>query len=123
MLDVFVGAAAGAFVTGTFTVVIWLLNRNAAKKDREHAEEREDDKKNDDRLDRVEEAIEALITAERQSYYCRIKSLGKEYISRGEITTEDFEDFLAMHKIYHDTLGGNGFLDDLVRDVRHIKKV
>jgi hypothetical protein len=123
LLDVFVGAAAGAFVTGVFGLVVWALNRHAAKKDREYAEEREDDKKADDRLDRVEEAIEALITAERQSYYCRIKSLGKEYISRGEITTEEFEDFLALHKIYHDTLGGNGFLDALVKDVKYIKKV
>ena len=123
MLEVLVGAAAGAFVTGTFTVIVWALNRKATKEDRKHAEERADEAETEDRIDKLERLVEALITAERQSYYCRIKSLGKEYISRGEITTEEFEDFLALHKIYHDTLGGNGFLDALVKDVKHVKKV
>lgn len=123
MLEVLVGAAAGAVVTGAFTVIIWVLNRKAAKEDRQHAEAKEEEQATEDRLDKLEELVEALIKAERQSYYCNIKSLGKEYIARGEITTEEFEDFLAMHSIYHDALGGNGFLDSLVKDVKHIKKV
>lgn len=123
MFEIFVGAAAGALVTGAFSVIVWLLNRKAAKEDRAHAEERAGDLETEDRIEKLEKLVEALITAERQSYYCRIKSLGKEYISRGEITTEELEDFLAMHSIYHDTLGGNGFLDALVKDVKHVKKI
>lgn len=123
MLEVLIGATAGAFVAGAFSIVRWLLDRGAAKADRQHAEEKKEDAETKDRLDRLERLVEALIKAERQSYYCSLKALGKEYIARGEITTEELEDFMASHGIYHDTLGGNGFLDALVKDVKHVKKV
>lgn len=53
--------------------------------------------------------------------YDRIKHLGKDYISRGEITTEELEDLIEMHRIYHDDLGGNGFLDRLMKEVQKLK--
>lgn len=49
--------------------------------------------------------------------YDRIKHLGKSYIERGCITSEELEDLIAMHKIYHDDLDGNGFLDAIMRSV------
>lgn len=54
----------------------------------------------------------------RMLLYDRIKHLGKAYISRGSITTEELEDLIAMHKTYHDDLGGNGFLDALMKSVK-----
>lgn len=123
MVEILVSAAAGAFVTGVFTVIVWTLNRKAAKEDKQAAKDEKEGKDLEDRLSNIESCMEALIVAERRSYYDRIKSLGKEYIVHGEVTTEDFEDFLAMHKIYHDTLKGNGFLDDVVKDVRRLKKI
>lgn len=123
MLEIFISAAAGAAVTGTFTVIVWALNRGAAKADRQLEEDKKEDKALEDRLGNIESCIEALVVAERRAYYDRIKSLGKEHIAHGEVTTEEFEDFLAMHKIYHDTLKGNGFLDDVVKDVRRLRKI
>ncbi len=54
----------------------------------------------------------------RMLLYDRIKHLGKAYIQRGSVTSDELEDLIAMHKIYHDDLGGNGFLDTLMDSVR-----
>lgn len=59
----------------------------------------------------------------RQLLYDRIKYLCKEHIARGYIASNDLEDLSRMHKIYHDDLEGNGFLDDLMHEVRHLKIV
>lgn len=54
--------------------------------------------------------------------YDRIKFLGKEYIDRGYVTTEELEDLTTMHDIYHDPegLNGNGFLDSLMNSVNKL---
>lgn len=54
----------------------------------------------------------------RMLLYDRIKHLGKAYIQRGSVTSDELEDLIAMHKIYHDDLGGNGFLDTLMCSIR-----
>ena len=59
----------------------------------------------------------------RQLLYDRIKYLCKEHISRKYIASNDLEDLLRMHKIYHDDLAGNGFLDDLIHEVRRLEIV
>lgn len=51
--------------------------------------------------------------------YDRIKHLAKSYIVRGWITTEELEDLMQMHKVYHD-LGGNGYLDKLMEQVHRL---
>lgn len=50
--------------------------------------------------------------------YDRIKHLGKSYIERGYITPEELEDLIEMHKVYHDALNGNGFLDAIMKQVK-----
>ena len=62
--------------------------------------------------DGVREGIKILL-------YDRIKFLGKKYIERGYVTTEELEDLTTMHDIYHDPegLNGNGFLDALMNNV------
>lgn len=56
----------------------------------------------------------------RMLLYDRIKHLGKGYINRGNISTEELEDLISMHKIYHDDLNGNGFLDAIMRSVQSL---
>lgn len=51
--------------------------------------------------------------------YDRIKHLAKSYINRGWITTEELEDLMQMHKVYHN-LGGNGYLDALMERVHRL---
>ena len=52
--------------------------------------------------------------------YDRIKLLGKSYIERGYITPEELKDLIEMHKVYHDALNGNGFLDTIMDQVRSL---
>ncbi len=59
----------------------------------------------------------------RQLLYDKIKSLGKEYITIGEITSEDLEDMINMHRIYHDELNGNGYLDHVMEEIKKLKPV
>lgn len=56
----------------------------------------------------------------RMLLYDRIKHLGKGYIERGSISAEELEDLIEMHKIYHDDLFGNGFLDAIMTSVKHL---
>ena len=57
----------------------------------------------------------------RMILYDRIKYLGKRYISEGEITADCLEDLIEMHRVYHDELDGNGYLDTLICQVKHLK--
>lgn len=51
--------------------------------------------------------------------YDRIKYLCKKAIKAGGITSDQLEDILSMHNVYHD-LGGNGFLDSLIAQVKSL---
>ena len=57
----------------------------------------------------------------RQLLYDKIKCLGRKYITDDEITSEDLEDLIDMHKIYHDELNGNGYLDHVMEEVKKLK--
>lgn len=98
LIAIISGGVASAIVGGLFSVILWRLNRKAAKED-----------KGDD-----------ITCGLRMLLYDRIKHLGKSYLTRGEIHSEELEDLIAMHKVYHDKLGGNGFLDNLMRQVERL---
>lgn len=57
----------------------------------------------------------------RALLYDKIKYLGKHHISNGEISAEDLEDLISLHNVYHNDLGGNGYLDEIMRNVRGLK--
>lgn len=57
-----------------------------------------------------------LVTADRIILKDRIKHLAKTYIVRGYIMSDELEDIHEMHNCYHD-LGGNGFLNTLMKKV------
>lgn len=89
------GSIGAAVVGGGFSVIIWKLNRRATKEDKR----------------------ECFTDGVRILLYDRIKHLAKSYIARGYITSEELEDLIEMHKIYHDSLKGNGFLDNVMKQV------
>jgi len=57
----------------------------------------------------------------RQLLYDKIKYLGRKYIAAGEVSEEDLEDLIDMHKIYHDDLDGNGYLDHIMTEVKKLR--
>lgn len=104
------GAMGAAIVCGIFGLINRRLDRKDAKKDK--AEEKQD---------KTAEEIANLIRGTRMLLYIEIKDRARHYIHEGSITPEDLEDILAMHAIYHDQLGGNGFLDSVIKQVRHLQ--
>lgn len=66
-----------------------------------------------------ESSVEAGV---RILLYDRIKHLGTKYIEQGYITHDEYEDLVRMHDVYHTALGGNGFLDDIMNQVRHLTR-
>lgn len=71
----------------------------------------EDERKNDRRMSEL---------ALRGLFYDRIKYLARKHISEGCIDFNDREDLSELHSIYHDTLGGNGNLDNLMAVVMRL---
>ncbi len=61
--------------------------------------------------------LAALKEALMYILYDRIRFLGMTYIRAGEISFEDRRIIHKMHGVYHNRLGGNGDLDDLMECV------
>ena len=102
LLAIITGGVAAAIIDNVFKIITNKINRDAAKED-----------KQEDETDDIKCGLRILL-------YSKIKSLGKEYITRGYIHTEELEDIIGMHEVYHDKLGGNGFLDDLMKQVHNL---
>lgn len=103
------GSMGAAIVAGAFSLLRWRLDRKAVKDDR--AEDIEA---------AAEEKLANVIAGQRMLLYMEIKRLAKDHLREKSITTEDLEDLVEMHCIYHDQLGGNGFLDSLMHQVRKL---
>jgi len=96
------GGFTAAVVSGLIQIVMWKLNRKAALDDKAKCKD-----------DYVKTALKILMQD-------RIKYLGKKYISDGAIDAEDLRDLMEMHKCYHDDLSGNGFLDNVMHQVKRL---
>lgn len=112
------GGVGAAVVGGVFGIIRWVLDRKAQKEDRK--ENKADQKQQDlsKEIDEIKEQLGNLIIANRTSMYDRIKHLGNVYLERGSITSEELEDLISMHEVYHTVLKGNGFLDSLMEKVK-----
>jgi len=69
-------------------------------------------------LDRKSKKEDSTTAGLRILLYDRIKYLGRCYITAESIDGEDLEDIIEMHKIYHDDLKGNGYLDKVMDQVK-----
>lgn len=116
------GSCGAAVVSGIFGLITWRLNRKAKKEDTAEQRQSNDCSARAEQLAELKRMIEVLFVADRTILYDRIKHLGKTYIARGNITVEELEDLSLMHSVYHDKdkLNGNGFLDDLMKNVRKL---
>lgn len=110
------GGMGTALVGGIFTLWQWQLSRKATREDRVAAMGAEESRE-------LKRLVGVLVEADRTILYDRIKHLGKSYIARGHITVEELEDLDLMHEVYHnkEKLGGNGFLDALMKAVHALE--
>lgn len=114
------GASGAALFAGIFSLFQWLLNRNAAKADKKEEKKEKEEEKAAMADKNLNEKVDALCVAVRELLYDRMKHLGKSYLERGSVTSEELKDYISMHDIYHTTLDGNGFLDEIVRQVKEL---
>ena len=70
-----------------------------------------------DKEDGKDANIEALKAGLKWVLYDRIRFLGQHYISAGLVDFDDRRILNEMHKSYHEGLGGNGDLDNLMQQV------
>ncbi len=121
MLQTILGGAVGSsFVVGIFGLITWFLNRRAAKADKKEAKKEEKEKQTDTEMEEVKQTLDNLVIALRTQMYNGVKRDGKAYLQRGNITAEELEDLINTHKVYHDVLKGNGFLDSLMEKVKRL---
>lgn len=116
------GAFGAALVAGVFGLIQGRLNRKDQKEDRAIARDAASCAARGEEIKELQETVNALIVADRTILYDRIKHLAKAYIKRGWISVEEYEDLKRMHKVYHDDLKGNGFLDSIMEEVDKIEK-
>lgn len=121
LISIIGGAAGAALITGIFSLIKWFLERKAKKADRKEEQSTDDIRKIEARVSEMQDTVDDLVIAMRMLMYDRIKHLAKSYIERGYITVEELEDLDKMHDVYHRNLNGNGFLDDLMEQVRHLE--
>jgi hypothetical protein len=117
------GGVGTALVGGIFTLIQWRLNRKAAREDLAEATSTASCAARGQEIRDLKRLVNVLVEADRTILYDRIKHLGKSYIARGYITVEELEDIDLMHEVYHnkDKLGGNGFLDSLMKTVHALE--
>ena len=70
-----------------------------------------------DKADGQDKSNQALKDALKWVLYDRIRCLGQHYIGAGSVDFDDRRILNEMHGCYHNGLGGNGDLDNLMRDV------
>lgn len=58
----------------------------------------------------------------REMLYDRIKHLCKKYIGETRIREEDYKSLTRMWQVYHEDLGGNGYLDGEMKEVDSLEK-
>lgn len=98
-----IAAGGGAAVGGIVQLIMWLLNRLSAKKDNYG-----------ELLRNTAKGVECVLRD-------RTKYLAKKFLEAGEVDPDDLEELMDMHRCYK-ALGGNGYLDTLMEDVKHLPK-
>lgn len=121
LADLFGNAFGAAIVAGLFGMWQWRQNRKAQKEDKAADTKVANCAARGAEIQQLQKTVDSLIVADRAILYDRIKHLAKSYLSRGYVTVEEYEDLKRMHKVYHDDLKGNGFLDTIMQRVANLE--
>lgn len=71
--------------------------------------------------DRKRDAKTGQVAALRLMMKDRLRFLCRHYIEQGWIYADERADIIEMHKCYHDTLHGNGWLDEMMEIVKDLE--
>lgn len=118
LMCVLSGGVAVAGIKLVETLIVWRLNRKAKKEDDAANKKNQEELKTEERLKELEQTVSHLKNSSKLIMYDRIKYLCRSYLRAGEIDFDDLEDLIEMHSCYHNELGGNGKLNDLMELVK-----
>ena len=88
-------------------IILLLINRSMAKRAEKLSEKNEE-------YQQMKSDINALKIAMRIHMKDRVRYLAQKHIASCEISFNDRANIIEMHDCYHNALGGNGELDDLM---------
>lgn len=63
---------------------------------------------------------DAVVRGLRALLRDRINERGQGFVDRGTVTPTELEELIALHNVYHNDLGGNGYLDTLMDAVKKL---
>ena len=122
LIELLKSAFGAGLLAGLFGVWQWRLKRKAQKEDKAAENQTVNCAARGEEIKRLQSTVNSLIIADRTILYDRIKHLAKAYIKRSWISVEEYEDLKRMHKVYHDDLNGNGFLDSIMEEIDKLEK-
>lgn len=111
------GVVGGATVKLIESVVMFRLNRKAAKEDNEAKTEKEEETEMAEWQKAMTAKVDAVVMSEKFLLLDKIQHLALKYIEAKEITFEQRRQLNEAHKVYHNGLGGNGDLDGPMKQV------
>lgn len=128
-----------ALVAATATLLSLYLKRKWEKQDKtedkKDAMEEKIDKmadQVDDLMDKVDKLSKEVADTDlnnrslqaglREILYDRIKFLCKKYQSEGKLREEEYKSINRMWGVYHNDLGGNGYLDGEMKEIDKLEK-
>jgi len=113
----FTGAASAAVIKLVDNIIQWCLARKAKKADKADEEAESAERAEKERIKTIELDLKAVMDGQRYILLDRIRHLGLSYLSRGEITFDERRLLHQMHSVYHESLHGNGDLNELMSEV------
>lgn len=117
MYAIATGVTGAAVIKLIDNVVQWHLQRKAAKEDRDEENGKKELQKIKDWEKDMEDKVNALVNADKYIMFDRIRYLGQKYVTEKEVDFDDRRILNQMHDVYHNELGGNGDLDELMKAV------
>ena len=117
MFAIATGVTGAAVIKLIDNVVQWYLQRKAAKEDLVEENGREELQKIKDWEKDMEDKVNALVNTDKYILFDRIRYLGQKYVADDEVDFDDRRILSQMHEVYHNELGGNGDLDELMKAV------
>ena len=114
MYAIATGVTGAAVIKLIDNVVQWYLQRKAAKEDLVEETDRAEIKKIKQWEKDMEDKVNALVNADKYIMFDRIRYLGQKYVAEKEVDFDDRRILNQMHDVYHNELGGNGDLKELM---------
>ena len=102
LITLIITACGASVISGAFALLSQHLQRRASEKNGKDTQSK------------------TLIKALQLLFLDKINYLGRKYIMSGEVDPDDRRLLSQLHDMYHNQLGGNGDLDDIMAQVMRL---